>query len=110
LVRRRRFDGNNILEFEEIKVDTSAKTIAVHDVEITTTRKEFDLLLFLISNRNRVVSKDAIAAHLTGDQADLMSNFDFIYTHIKNIKRKLSDAGSVDYIKTIYGLGYKFSR
>lgn len=110
VVRRKRFDGNDIIEFEEIKVDTSAKTITVHEMVLTTTRKEFDLLLFLLSNRNRVVSKEAIAAHLTGDQADYMDNFDFIYTHIKNIKRKLSDAGSLDYIKTIYGLGYKISR
>ena len=64
---------------------------------------------FLIANKNRVVSKNAIAEHLSGDDAELLDKFDFIYTHIKNLKKKLSEAGSADYIQTIYGLGYKFT-
>ena len=81
----------------------------VNETEVDFTRKEFDLLIFLISNKDRVVSKNAIAEHLTGDDADLMDKFDFIYSHIKNLKKKLAEAGSEDYIKTVYGLGYKFS-
>jgi DNA-binding response OmpR family regulator len=109
VARRRDIDSSNIIEFHEIQVNTSAKSISVNGKEIATTRKEFDLLLFLVSNKNRVVSKEAIAEHLTGDQADMLSNFDFIYTHIKNLKKKLQDAGSQDYIRSIYGLGYKFT-
>jgi DNA-binding response OmpR family regulator len=108
VVRRRQFNGSNVIEFNEIKIDTAAKSIHVLTKSITVTRKEFDLLLFLIANKNRVVSKNAIAEHLTGDDADFLNNFDFIYTHIKNLKKKLIDAGSQDYIKSIYGLGYKF--
>ncbi|HET6541147.1 MAG TPA: winged helix-turn-helix domain-containing protein [Chryseolinea sp.] len=55
------------------------------------------------------MSKNAIAEHLSGDNAELLDKFDFIYSHMKNLKRKLTEAGSNDYIKTIYGLGYKFS-
>ena len=60
-------------------------------------------------NKTRVLSKNAIAEHLSGDNAELLDKFDFIYSHMKNLKRKLTEAGSNDYIKTIYGLGYKFS-
>jgi DNA-binding response OmpR family regulator len=74
---------------------------------VELTRKEFDLLLFLLANKNRVVSKNAIAEHLSGDDADVFDNFDFIYAHMKNLKKKLAEAGCGDYIKTVYGLGYR---
>ncbi len=109
VIRRKRFDGNNKISFHEIEVDLLGKTVGVggHDVELT--RKEYDLLVFLIANKNRVVSKNAIAEHLSGDDAELLDKFDFIYSHIKNLKKKLTEAGCEDYIKTIYGLGYKFT-
>lgn len=109
VIRRKRFDGNNKITFHEIGVDLLGKTVQVKDHSVDLTRKEYDLLIFLLSNKNRVVSKNAIAEHLSGDDAELMDKFDFIYTHIKNLKKKLSEAGSEDYIKTVYGLGYKFT-
>lgn len=109
VVRRKRFDGNTKIVFHEITVDLLGKTVQVKNQPIELTRKEYDLLIFLLSNKNRVVSKNAIAEHLSGDDAELMDKFDFIYTHVKNLKKKLSEAGSEDYIKTIYGLGYKFT-
>jgi len=71
-------------------------------------KKKSTLLLFLIGNNNKVLSKGAIAEHLSGDMADMLDNHDFIYAHIKNLKKKLHKAGSGDYIRTIYGLGYKW--
>ena len=109
IIRRKRFDGNNKISFHEIEVDLLGKTVSVSGKEIELTRKEYDLLIFLIANKNRVVSKNAIAEHLSGDDAELMDKFDFIYSHIKNLKKKLTESGCEDYIKTIYGLGYKFT-
>jgi len=109
VIRRKRFDGNTKLEFHEITIDLLGKIAAVNNRALELTRKEYDLLIFLIANKNRVVSKNAIAEHLSGDNAELFDKFDFIYSHMKNLKKKLSEAGSEDYIKTIYGLGYKFS-
>jgi DNA-binding response OmpR family regulator len=109
VIRRKRFDGNNKISFHEIEVDLLGKTVSVSGKEIELTRKEYDLLIFLIANKNRVVSKNAIAEHLSGDDAELMDKFDFIYSHIKNLKKKLTESGCEDYIKTIYGLGYKFT-
>jgi DNA-binding response OmpR family regulator len=109
IIRRKHFDGRNLLTFHEITVDLSAKTVRVSDKEVELTRREFDLLSFLIANRNRVVSKGAIAEHVSGDNAELLDKYDFLYSHIKNLKKKLAEAGANDYIKTVYGLGYRFS-
>lgn len=109
IIRRKRFGGNNKLTFREITVDLFGKSVLVNGHDVVLTRMEYALLIFLIANKNRVVSKNAIAEHLSGDNAELLDKFDFIYSHMKNLKRKLTDAGSEDYIKTVYGLGYKFS-
>jgi DNA-binding response OmpR family regulator len=108
VIRRRRFDGNKILVLNELTFDTLAKTVSVNGKGVDLTRKEYDLLLYLVSNKNRVVSKNAIAEHLSGDEADVFDNFDFIYAHMKNLKKKMMQAGCEDYIKSIYGMGYKF--
>jgi len=108
LVRRKKFNGNNKIEFNEIEVDTLAKSVKIGEKKIECTKKEIDLLLFLIGNKNKVLSKSAIAEHLSGDMADMLDNHDFVYAHIKNLKKKLSDAGSMDYIKSVYGIGYKW--
>jgi DNA-binding response OmpR family regulator len=108
LIRRKNFQGNNTIVFNEISVDLLSKTVTVNNQKLDLTKKEIDLLLFLIGNNNKVLSKGAIAEHLSGDMADMLDNHDFIYAHIKNLKKKLHTAGSGDYIKTIYGLGYKW--
>lgn len=108
IIRRRRFDGNSVIDLHELSIDTAAKTVSVNNKAVDLTRKEYDLLLYLASNKNRVISKNAIAEHLTKDEADVFDNFDFIYAHIKNLKKKLTQAGCTDYIKSIYGMGYKF--
>ena len=108
VIRRRRFAGNRILSFNELSFDTAAKTVMVADKVVDLTRTEYDLLLYLVTNKNRVVSKNAIAEHISRDEAGIFGNFDFIYAHMKNLKRKLAAAGSDDYIKAIYGMGYKF--
>lgn len=108
LIRRKNFKGNNNVVFNEIVIDIMGKTVMVKDVKLDITKKEIDLLLFLIGNENKVLSKGAIAEHLSGDMADMLDNHDFVYAHIKNLKKKLGKAGSGDYIKTVYGLGYKW--
>jgi DNA-binding response OmpR family regulator len=109
VIRRRRFDGNKIIVLNEITIDTVAKMVAIHHVGLDLTRKEYDLFLYLVSNKNRVISKNAIAESISGEGADLYDNYDFIYAHMKNLKKKLTAAGCEDYIKSIYGMGYKFT-
>ncbi len=109
IIRRKTFGGNNMLTFEEIHLDVLSKTAYVNGRMIDLTRKEYDLLLYFISNRNKVISKGAIAEHLWGDNMDIADSYDFIYTHIKNLRKKLISAGAKDYVKSAYGMGYKFS-
>lgn len=107
IIRRKNFDGNDVLKFQNISIDTRAKSAFVNDHPLELTKKEYELLLYFMSNKKRVISKNAIAEHLWGD--DMQGNNDFIYTHIKNLRKKLVEAGNADYIKSVYGMGYKFS-
>jgi DNA-binding response OmpR family regulator len=109
IIRRKSFEGNNILTFEELRLDILSSTAYVNGRMIDLTRKEYDLLLYFISNNNKVISKGAIAEHLWGDNMDIADSYDFIYTHIKNLRKKLISAGAKDYVKSVYGMGYKFS-
>jgi len=110
IIRRKNLQGSNTLSFEDIKLEIEGKTVSVSGKEITLTKKEYDLLLYFIINKNKVLSKNAIAEHLWGDDMDLADNYDFIYTHIKNIRKKLMQAGTGDYIRSVYAMGYKFGK
>lgn len=107
VIRRKYFSGNNILEFGEIAIDLSAKSVKTRNKLLELTRTEYNLLLFLISNKNKVVSKNAIAMHILGDEAEWLMEYDTIYAHIKNLKKKLANGGCRDYIQSRYGMGYK---
>ncbi len=109
IIRRKNYKGNNKISFQEIELDTFSKTVSISKNEIILTKKEYELLLYFLINKGRVISKDAIATHLWGDEMDMTNNFDFIYTHIKNLRKKLADAGCGDYIKSVYGMGYRFT-
>jgi DNA-binding response OmpR family regulator len=108
LIRRKNFQGVNKIVFNELAVDVQAQLVTVSGNHLTLTRKEYDLLLFMISNRGRVISKNSIAEHLSGDMADMLDNHGFVYAHVKNLKKKLHESGCKDYIKTIYGFGYQW--
>ncbi|GGM84573.1 DNA-binding response regulator [Dyadobacter beijingensis] len=108
VIRRRNFANQNSIIQNELKVDLDARVVTVNGTLVALTRKELDLLLYFIGNRNRVIAKSALAEHLSGDIADMFDNHDFVYAHVKNLKKKLSDAGYGNYLKTIYATGYKW--
>lgn len=107
IIRRKQFGGSSIIRFNDITIDTQSKIVAVKNTDIDLTKKEYELLLYFVSNKRKVISKNAIAEHLWGDEME--GNLDFIYTHIKNLRKKLMEAGGTDYIKSVYGMGYKFT-
>ena len=108
IIRRKFFDGTSVIRFEALVIDPVSKSIRYNDLEINLTKKEYELFLYLVSNKNRVVTKEAITEHLYGDEIDAHEDFDFLYSQIKNLRKKLSKAGAPDYIKALYGMGYKF--
>ena len=108
IFRRSKLGGTDTLEFNEIQINHQSLEVTVLGKLLDLTKKEFDLLVFLLTNKNKVLSKQAIATHLWGDYTDDLANFDFVYQHIKNLRKKICAAGGRDYLTTVYGLGYKF--
>jgi len=109
VLRRKQFNGTSILTYNEISVNTESKSVIINGNAIILTKKEYDLLLFFMINKNRVLTKEAIAEHLWEDNIDMADTYDFIYTHLNNLRKKIRFAGGADYIKTLYGMGYKFT-
>lgn len=108
LIRRRNFEGNKTIVVNEISILPEQRIVKVNNEEVILTAKEYALLLFFISNKNRVLSKNTIAEHLWGDDSDQMDSHDFIYVHLRNLRKKLVEKGCKDYVQTIYGIGYNF--
>ena len=109
IIRRISFGGKSQIILDHMTLDIEEKILKGENVTVDLTKKEYDLLLYFISNKNRVVTKEAIVEHLWGDDIEMANSYDFIYTHIKNLRRKLIQSGCPDYIKAIYGMGYKFT-
>lgn len=109
ICRRKNFMGMNEIKFNEITVDAEGKRAFVNNKLLNLTRKEFDLLLFLVTNRDRIITKESIVEHLWGDYVTLTDSYDFVYTHVKNLRKKIVAAKGRNYIRCIYGFGYKFT-
>jgi len=107
LMRRNKLEGMDSFSFGSLIIDFSGKTVSNWHHKIDLTKSEFDLLFFLASNKNKVIPKNAIGKHLSNND-DRLDNYDFVYSHVKNLKKKMTEAGCADHIKTIHGLGYKF--
>jgi DNA-binding response OmpR family regulator len=106
--RRMTGAANNLLIFNEISIDLRGRTATVSGTSVDLTRKEYEMLIYFIANKGKVVSKTALAEHLWGDEINMHSHFDFIYQHIKNLRKKIADAGGTDYLVSVYGIGYRF--
>ncbi|MFZ2898925.1 MAG: response regulator transcription factor [Saprospiraceae bacterium] len=109
LIRRRNFAGNPTIRFGQLFIHPDSREVLSGDARIDLTRSEYDLLLFFLSNPTRVLSRQALAEHIWGDNSDLADSFDFIYSHIKNLRKKIMATGAPDPIKAVYGIGYKLA-
>jgi len=108
VIRRIFFSAGNEIIINEIKINTNTTQVFVKDHLVNLTKKEYDILLFFIANKNRVLTKESIGENVWGDYADTLNSLDFIYTHIWNLRKKLMDCGAADYLHNVYGVGYKF--
>jgi DNA-binding response OmpR family regulator len=107
--RRNNLNGDDVVRINEIAIHTKKMETKVNETVVDLTPKEYDLLLYFSSNKNHVLSKQTIAEHLWGDYVGHLDNLDFVYQHIKNLRKKLIQAGANDYIESIYSIGYKFN-
>ena len=108
LMRRRR-DGEHTICLGNIELNPDQFSVKVGGKTLDVSRKEFDILHYLISRPDRVVSKDALAEAVWGDYIDQSDNFDFIYAHMKNLRKRLKAASADIELKTVYGFGYKIT-
>lgn len=109
VVRRRTVDDKKDIVFNELRILPDEMVVHVNDQQISLTRTEHQLLIYFVSNPSKVLTKESIAEHLWGDHADLADSYDFIYSHIKNLRKKIMEKGGADYIKSVYGVGYKLN-
>lgn len=107
VIRRRTLGGNTLLIFNNITIDTDQRIARVDNKDLELNRKEFDVLLYLVTNKNRLVNKTALAEHVWGDYIDEVNSFEFVYSQIKNLRKKLKDNNAEVEIQAIYGVGYK---
>ena len=107
IFRRRNLKGNTFIQIENLKIDIEDRIAFIEGEELLLNRKEFDILFYLASNKNRLVNKTALAEHVWGDHIDQTDSFDFIYSQIKNLRKKLKDHQAQVEVKAIYGIGYK---
>ncbi|AFM04330.1 response regulator with CheY-like receiver domain and winged-helix DNA-binding domain [Bernardetia litoralis DSM 6794] len=105
VLRRKKLDGKNSIEVRNITLDITERQLTIDKINIPLNRKEFDILNYFLLNKNRVVTKTALAEHVWGDNIDQADNLDFIYYQIKNLRKKLQQA-QIE-IELVYGIGYK---
>jgi len=105
--RRRKLDGNQHVQLGKLKLDLPSRTVTVDGSDMALNRKEYDILLYLITNKDRLVQKTSLAEHVWGDYIDEADSFEFIYSQIKNLRKKLRDTQADIEIQSIYGIGYK---
>jgi DNA-binding response OmpR family regulator len=109
VIRRKKLDGKRLLELQNVKINIEERLVQVNSHSVDLNRKEFDILVFLSMNKNRIVSKSAIAENIWGDYIDQADDFDFIYSQIKNLRKKLHEHSAMIDITSIYGMGYKLN-
>ena len=108
IVRRLKFEGNQQIEIGNIFFQLDAQKVFIAGKELILKKKEYELLLFFVSNMDRVISKSSLAEHIWGDNSDRNDSFDFLYSQIKNLRKRLNEYQCEYNIQAIYGLGYKF--
>jgi DNA-binding response OmpR family regulator len=108
IYRRNVLDGDDTIVFNEIVVNTNSLEVRINNRLVELTKKEYDLLVYFLINKNRILTRQSLAEHLWGDYTDSLPNFDFVYQHVKNLRKKISALDGKDYISTVYGIGYRF--
>lgn len=107
VLRRKSFAGNDTTVLGNVEINIHERSVKVNGQPLTLNRKEMDVLLYLIMNKNRLVTKTSLAEHVWGDTIDQADNFEFIYSQIKNLRKKLKESKAQLDVQAVYGIGYK---
>jgi len=107
LIRRKQFAGKQAIVLDELRIVPEDNVVEVNGQRVDLTVMQFNLLLFLVANKGRVLSRTSIVEHVWGDMAERADHDQFLYSHMKNLRKKLVEKGWKDRIRTVYGLGYQ---
>lgn len=107
VIRRQHHNGEIDIQLGNIRIIPDKFQIYIGEKEIELNRKEYDILLYFVNRPGKLINKSTLAESVWGDHIDQVDNFDFIYAQIKNLRKKLKDAGATAEIKAVYGFGYK---
>lgn len=110
VIRRNRRNGEISIEYGNIQLFPDDFRVSIENIPLELTRKEYDILLYLMNRPERVINKSTMAEAVWGDHIDQVDNYDFIYAQVKNLRKKLKEAGASPQIKAVYGFGYKFTK
>jgi len=108
-IRRKSHNGDTLITFKNLILSPEQRTVSVENNDLVLNRKEFDLLYYFVINPNRLINKTALAEYVWGDHTDQADNLDFVYSQIKNLRKKLKDADADVDLQAVYGIGYKMS-
>lgn len=109
VIRRNNRNGELALVYGNIQVQPETFSVFIDDNLLELTRKEYDILFYLMNRPERLINKQTLAESVWGDHIDLVDNFDFIYAQMKNLRKKLKEGGATPVVKAVYGFGYKFT-
>ena len=108
-VARRQRGGRRTLTAGNGELDPEGQRVTVGGVELALLKKEFRILAYFMQRPNHLIDKAMLAEAVWGDHADQLDSFDFVYSQMKNLRRKLAEAGATIEIKAVYGFGYKLA-
>jgi DNA-binding response OmpR family regulator len=109
VLRRKQRDGQQLLSMGNLSVDFAQRQLFVDNIPLKLNRKEFDMLLFFLTNKNRLITMEALAEHVWGDCSDMADSFDFVYSQVKNLRKKLKSSGATVLLENVYGAGYRLT-
>ncbi len=107
ILRRKTLQGKNELVLNNVRIQFDDRTVYIDNELLVLNRKEFDVLAYFMVNKNRLINKASLAEHVWGDFSDQADDFEFIYSQIKNLRKKLKDHNAALEIQAVYGIGYK---
>lgn len=107
VLRRKKLDGSNVVHIGNLSMDFNQRIVKIDNIELKLNRKEYDILSFFMTNTNRLITKEALAEHVWGDNIDSADSFDFVYSQVRNLRKKLKESRATIEIENVYGVGYK---
>jgi DNA-binding response OmpR family regulator len=109
ITRRKHGLKSNVISFQGFLVDFPNRSLVWEAQSVNLTKKEFDILNYLIMNKNRVITRMQLTEHIWGDIIETDNDSNYIDVHLKNIRKKLSKFSETEWLETIRGIGYKVS-